>query len=222
MLSAPRVVVIGAGLAGLSVAHALRRQAERAGLGLTLTMLTQESQPGGMLRSIREAGYLIEWGANAFRTGAGATADLVARLGLAGEILPAERAASQRYVYQRGRLHQLPGSPWSLLGFQPLSRSARWRVLAEPFAARRVQAEESVHDYAARHLGEEAAALLLGTLVRGVYGGDARKLSVDAAFPVMREMERDHRSLVVAAVAGAAKRRRDRKRTWSFRLGMGQ
>jgi protoporphyrinogen/coproporphyrinogen III oxidase len=65
-----------------------------------------------------------------------------------------------------------------------------------------VDHEESVHDYAARHIGPEAAEVLLGTMVRGVYGGDAHKLSVDAAFPIMREMERDHGSLVIAGLAG--------------------
>jgi len=219
---AHRVVVVGAGLAGLGVAHATVRRARLAGVPLALTLLAQDPFPGGQLRTLREGGYTIEWGANAFRTGVGATAELVARLGLAEEVVPAEPAASKRFVFHGGRLHALPGSPWSLLNFRPLTPAGRWRVLAEPFAARRVTQEESVHAYAARHLGEEAAALLLGTLVRGVYGGDARRLSVDAAFPVMREMERGHRSLVVAALAGAGKRRRERKRTWSFGSGMGR
>jgi len=57
-------------------------------------------------------------------------------------------------------------------------------------------------------------------MVRGVYGGDAHELSVDAAFPVMRQMERDHRSLVVAGIAGTRERMQERKTTWSFRGGM--
>lgn len=217
-----RVVVVGAGLAGLSVAHATVRRAQAAGVPVAVRLLAQDPFPGGQLRSLREEGYTIEWGANAFRTGVGATAALVARLGLADEVVMAEPAASRRFLFHGGRLHPLPGSPWSLLNFRPLSPTGRWRVLAEPFAARRVTEEESVHAYAARHLGEEAATMLLGTLVRGVYGGDARALSVDAAFPVMREMERDHRSLVIAALFGARKRRRERKCTWSFLGGMGR
>jgi protoporphyrinogen/coproporphyrinogen III oxidase len=43
---------------------------------------------------------------------------------------------------------------------------------------------------------------------------------VDAAFPIMREMERDHGSLVVAGLAGMRERMRERKTTWSFRGGM--
>jgi len=216
-----RVVVLGAGLAGLSMAHALKRRARAEGVALSLNVVAADAHPGGQLQSLREDGFVVEWGANAFRTGLGATADLVQQLGLAGERVDASPSASRRFVFHGGRLHRLPSSPWSLLGFKPISWRGRWRVLAEPFAARRVDHEESVHEYAARHLGEEAAELLLGTLVRGVYGGDAKRLSVDAAFPVMREMERGHRSLVVAALAGAAERKREGKATWSFRRGMG-
>lgn len=216
-----RVAVVGAGLAGLSAAHALARRARERERPLTLTVLEAGDEPGGQLGSVREDGFLVEWAANAFRTGAGPTADLIERLGLTGEQVVADPAAAHRHVLHGGRLHALPRGPLGLLRFAPLSLAGRWRVLAEPFTATRVTCEESVYDYAARHLGREAAAVLLGTLVRGVYGGDVRALSVDAAFPVMREMERDHRSLVIAAVAGGRRRRREGKRTWSFRGGMG-
>ncbi len=215
-----RVAVVGAGLAGLTVAHAVRRRLQESGRPLALEVWEAGDRPGGMLHTSVEDGYVVEWAANAFRTGVGPTADLVARLGLGGEQVHADPAANRRYVFHGGRLHLMPSGPISLLSFAPLSPAGRWRVVAEPFLAGRVDGEESVHDYASRHIGSEAAEVLLGTMVRGVYGGDARALSVDAAFPVMREMERDHRSLIVAGIAGARERARERKTTWSFRGGM--
>lgn len=215
-----RVAVLGGGLAGLTAAHAIRRHAQERGQALELAVWEAGDRPGGQLRTTVEDGFVVEWGANAFRTGVGPTADLVARLGLQDQQVHADAAANRRYVFHGGRLHLLPSDPMSLLNFTPMSVQGRFRVMAEPFLAGRVDHDESVHDYAARHIGSEAAEVLLGTMVRGVYGGDAHLLSVDAAFPVMREMERDHRSLVIAGLAGMKKRAREGKTTWSFRGGM--
>lgn len=215
-----RIAVVGAGLGGLAAAYAIRRHAHTLGHTPQVEVWEATERPGGQLRTVIEDGYLVEWAANAFRTGVGPTADLVARLGLQAEQVHADRAAERRYVFHGGRLHLLPSDPVSLLNFTPLSREGRLRVLAEPFLAQKVDHEESVFEYAARHIGAEAAEVLLGTMVRGVYGGDAHELSVDAAFPVMREMERDHRSLVIAGIAGMPQRMREGKTTWSFRGGM--
>jgi protoporphyrinogen/coproporphyrinogen III oxidase len=216
-----RVAVVGAGLAGLSAAHALRRQAAGAGEALELDVWEAGDRPGGQLHTVVEDGFVVEWAANAFRSGVGAARDLVATLGLEPERVEVAAGASRRYVFHGGALHALPSGPASLLSFAPMSLAGRLRVLAEPLTARRVDHEESVHDYATRHIGREAAEVLLGTMVRGVYGGDARQLSVDAAFPVMREMEREHRSLVIAGIAGAQARKREGKTTWSLTRGMG-
>ncbi len=217
-----RVRVVGAGLAGLTAAHAVRRHADAAGVDVDLRVLEASDQVGGQLRTVDEDGVRFDWAANAFRTGAGPTADLVARLGLEGERLEAKKAASKRFILHGGQLHELPSGPGTLLSFRPMSLKGRLRIALEPFVARRVPDEESVFAYAARHIGAEAAEVLLGTMVRGVYGGDVRRLSVDAAFPVMKTMERDHRSLVVAAIAGAKERKRVGKTTWTFRGGMQQ
>ena len=216
-----RVAVVGAGLAGLTAAHALRRTARARGVALDLHVYEAGERPGGQLQTLREGGWTIEWAANAFRTGIVGARDLLDELGLGGERIDASRAAARRYLFHGGRLHAFPSDPIGLLRFEPLSVGGRLRVMAEPFTAQRVEHEESVHEYAARHVGPEAAQVLLGTMVRGVYGGDARALSVDAAFPVMRTMERDHRSLVLAGIAGARERRRIGKTTWSLVRGMG-
>ena len=216
-----RVAVVGGGLAGLTAAPAVRTEAARRGVRLELAVYESGDRAGGQLTTLREGGYLVDWGANAFRTGLGPSLDLLDELGLSSERVEASRAANRRFVFHGGRLHAFPSDPIGLLGFRPLSLAGRLRVMAEPIVARRVAHEESVHAYAARHVGSEAAQVLLGTMVRGVYGGDARALSVDAAFPVMRTMEREHRSLVVAGVAGARARKRLGKTTWSLARGMG-
>lgn len=216
-----RVAVVGGGLAGLTAAHALRREARARDVALELSVYESGDRPGGQLQTLREDGWTVEWAANAFRTGIGASRDLLAELGLTGERIEASPAAKRRYLFHGGQLHAFPSGPLGLLRFEPLSLTGRLRVMAEPLTARRVAHEESVHEYASRHVGPEAAAVLLGTMVRGVYGGDARALSVDAAFPAMRKMEREHRSLVVAGIAGARERRRVGKTTWSLARGMG-
>ncbi len=216
-----RVAVLGAGIAGLTVAHALRREASRGGLLLTLEVFESGPRAGGRIRTTSADGFLVEWAADAFQTGPGPARTLVEELGLSGDRIEASPHAARRYVFSKGRLHRFPGGPASLLRFSAISPLGRMRLLAEPLAARRVSREESVHQFAARHMGEEAARVMAGSFVRGVYAGDAAKLSVDAAFPRMRELEKKHRSLVAAM----AKERRaggaGANKLWSLRKGMG-
>jgi len=215
-----RVAVLGAGIAGLTVAHALKREAARGGLPLDLEVFESGPRAGGRIRTTEADGFRVEWAADAFQTGPGPARSLVEELGLAGERVEASAHAVRRYVFSRGRLHRFPSGAVSLLRFAAISPRGRVRLLAEPLLAGRVSREESVHQFAARHLGEEAARVMLGAFVRGVYAGDSRKLSVDAAFPRMREMEKKHRSLA-AAMTKERRGGRAAPELWSLARGMG-
>jgi protoporphyrinogen/coproporphyrinogen III oxidase len=52
------LVVIGGGISGLSTAWLLQHKAQQAGINFGLTLLEQESQPGGKIKSVRENGFL--------------------------------------------------------------------------------------------------------------------------------------------------------------------
>jgi oxygen-dependent protoporphyrinogen oxidase len=212
-----RVAILGAGIAGLTLAHALRREAARGGRPLELEVFEAGPRAGGRIRTTEAHGFLVEWAADAFQTGSGPALALLGELGLQGERVQASPSAARRYVFARGALHRFPAGPASLLRFGAISLAGRLRVLAEPLLASRVAKEESVHQFAARHIGEEAARVMVGAFVRGVYAGDARKLSADAAFPRMRELERKHRSLVAAA----GRSRSGGDTLWSLAHGMG-
>ncbi len=207
-----RVVVVGAGIAGLATAHALRRDAAKQGLPLDVQILEAGPRAGGRVRTTREDGWTIEWAANAIQGAEGAAWRVAEEVGLAADRILSSPDAARRYIARNGRLHLVPLDPVAFLKFSGLSPAGRLRVLLEPFYARRVAHDETVHDYAVRHIGEEAAVALIGSVVRGVFAGDARRLSLDSAFPIMREMERKHRSLVLAMVAaGKEARARGRK-----------
>jgi oxygen-dependent protoporphyrinogen oxidase len=87
--------------------------------------------------------------------------------------------------------------------FTPLlSLRGRARLLCEPFVRpKQDDAPETVWDFAARRIGREAADLLVAPMVTGVFGGDARQLSLAHCFPAMAAMEREYGSLVRALLA---------------------
>lgn len=212
-----RVVVVGGGIAGLAVAFELRERAARVPGGLDVQVLEGADRLGGNLRTERVDGWRVEWGPNGFLDNVPATVDLVRRLGREGDLVRANASAARRFLYRNGKLHLLPTGLGSFLTCPVLSIPGRLRVLGEPFAKKHPGGDETIFDFAARRIGAEAAAILVDSMVSGVFAGDSRRLSLAASFPKMAEMEREHGGLVRAMVAkmlakGKAKQEMERRR----------
>ena len=214
-MSPARTIVIGGGMSGLVRARAL---AER---GEDVLLLEASSRPGGAVRTERKDGYLLELGPNTVRP----TPELwhlVGELGLRGEALLADPRLP-RYVEWKGRLHPLPMSPGSLVRTPLLSARGKLRLLAEPFARRGHDPEESVHAFFARRLGSEVADRFIEPFVGGIFAGSSRDLSISAAFPTVARWDREHGSLLRGALAERGKTPRDRsapRGLLSFREGL--
>jgi oxygen-dependent protoporphyrinogen oxidase len=71
-----KVTIIGGGISGLSTAWLLRAKAQAAGKELEITLLEKEQRVGGKIWSIREEGYICEWGPNGFLDSKPQTLDL--------------------------------------------------------------------------------------------------------------------------------------------------
>lgn len=199
-----KIAVVGGGIAGLATALAVRDRDPQA----DVVVLEASSRAGGNLRTERLHGCLVEAGPNGFLDNAPDTLALVKRLGLDERLMPSSDSARHRFIFRGGRLHALPTSPLGFLTNPLLSRAGRLRVLGEPFIRRRrSDGDESIHAFAARRLGTEAAAVLIDSMVTGIFAGDADRLSLAACFPLMVEMERTHGSLMRAMVARRRQRR---------------
>jgi protoporphyrinogen/coproporphyrinogen III oxidase len=205
------VIIIGGGIAGLSCAEEILRRDP----GTSLLLLEAENRLGGNIRTSREEGFTLEWGVNGFLDGVVETLDLVDRIGLGDELLPARDAAGRRFIFRGGRLREIPLHPLRFFASDLLTLRGRLRILGEPFARAAREEDQSVFQFASRRIGREAAEILVDAMVSGVYAGDARRLSLEATFPKMAAMEREHGSLVRALIA----RRRETRRRGGARGG---
>lgn len=178
------VAVVGAGIAGLAYA------AEAAQLG-DVAVLEAGHRVGGEIVSERVAGRLCEHAVASVLLPAEGVSTLVATTAAAGSLLEAAPAAKRRWIYDRDGLVALPVSPPEAITSPVLSPWAKVGALLEVFVRPLAEErEESVSDFVARRFGAEVAARLAQPVVAGTFGGSASRVSVDAAFPVLRELER--------------------------------
>jgi oxygen-dependent protoporphyrinogen oxidase len=192
-----RVAIIGGGVAGLSIAWAIRQRDPRA----TIFVLERGMETGGNIRTEQVDGYTCEWGPDGFLDNAPATLKLVADLGIQQQLLPSSDSARRRFIFRNGSLHEVPTSPVAFLRTRLLSLKGKLRLLGEPLGGRPPAGDESIHDFAARRIGREAATVMVGSMVSGIFAGDASQLSLKACFPRMWELEHAHGSLVRALLA---------------------
>lgn len=198
-MNAPRVVVVGGGITGLSLAFTLQDDARRRGAPLSLTVLDAGPRAGGHAQTTCENGFVVEAGPNGFLNREPHTLALVEALGLESRLVAARPESKRRFILRGGRLCQVPDGPVTLLTSPALSWRGKLRLLCEPVApGPPAGVEETVHEFATRRIGGEAAEMLVDAAVSGISAGDSRRLSVSAQFPIMTEMERDHGSLIRA------------------------
>ena len=208
-----RIAIIGGGIAGLSAAFYLEK-ARRAGADLQWVLFEKSDRLGGVVRTERRDGFVIEAGPDSFLSAKPEAAQLCHELGI-GDQLIASSDDRKTYILVKGRLlaipqgleFMVPTRVWPMLTTPLFSFSTKLRMAAELFSSARKDAgDESVGDFVRRHFGQEMVDRVAEPLLAGVYGGDAERLSIRAVLPRFAEMERQHGSLVRATLKAKAHR----------------
>ncbi len=172
--------IIGGGLTGLALAHFLARR------GVPHTLFEAENRPGGVIRSARVDGHLLECGPQRTRL-VGSVGELVRELGLEDQVVTAPPGLPL-LVYRRGKLRQVPFSPGDFVHSDLLSWPAKLRVLLEPFTRGPDDTERVAHFFT-RKLGRAAYEDLVGPLYGGLYASDPADMVVGLSLGhVLREL----------------------------------
>jgi len=208
------ILIIGAGISGLACAYYLRKS------GLDAQVLEAAPRPGGVIRSERRDGFLLELGPQSF-SGTPQLLELSRDLGIQNELVEAPPRAP-RFLLINGQLKPAPLSPPAFFASSLFSAKTKFSVLRDLFGRTTPPADdESAAAFTRRKFSAELLDKLIGPFVSGIYAGDPEKLSLRAAFPQLHEAERTAGS-VIRGMMRAAKSKpgpKQRPTLQSFREG---
>ncbi|HSR49992.1 MAG TPA: protoporphyrinogen oxidase [Acidobacteriota bacterium] len=224
-----RIAIVGGGISGLVTAFYLQRRAQERGLDVGLTLLEQSHRLGGVIRTERESGFLLEAGPEGFASHKPAALSLVEDLGLQDRIVGSNDRLRKTYLYSHDRLREFPDGMMFLAPVRlgpfwrtaPLSRRGRLRALMEPLV-RHSKGDPSIQDFLSRRLGPEFTDKLAQPMVSAIYGGDAARLSAPSAMADFYRLEQRFGSLYrgMRWLNSLRKNRPDRSCYLSFVDGM--
>jgi oxygen-dependent protoporphyrinogen oxidase len=187
------VAVVGAGVAGLTAAHRLKRK------GYRVVVYEASERTGGVIRTERRDGYLAELGPNSMAGGSAPLVELLTQLGLDSSRVEAQREARKRYIVRKGKLVALPMSPSQLLTTRLLSNGAKLAIFGEPMVEPGDSPmEESVATFVRRRFNQEVLDYVANPFVGGIFAGDPEQLSARHALPRLHDLEHTHGSVMKA------------------------
>lgn len=186
-------IVVGAGLSGLACAFDLARA------GRDVVVLEAGDRAGGVVGTLERDGFRFETGPNTVQASAAAFRALCGDLGIADRLIVSPDAQRDRFVFVGGRLRPLPMTPLEFMSSPVLSLRSRAIVCTEALRAWKAPpgfGEPDAESFFTERFGAEAARVLAGSFVRGVYAAELSELGAKSAFPRMWRALEEHKSLV--------------------------
>jgi len=186
------VAVVGAGITGLSLVHHLTER------GVDTVALEARDRPGGVVRSERVDGHVLERGPHRIRRTA-PVEELIDDLGLATATVEADDDLPL-YVYRDGKLCVVPRSVGEFVRTDLVSGRAKLRALAEPFS-RTGRGDERAAALFRRKFGDELYESVVEPLFSGIYASDPAEMPARHALAGVLRAEQEHGSLLAAALS---------------------
>lgn len=189
------VVVVGAGLTGLTAAFYLQRRGKR------VVVAEKSNRAGGVINTIDRDGFVFETGPN---TGVLSTAEMAMLFDDLGDRCRLEKAsplANSRWIWKNGKWNPLPSGIGSAVSTPLFTFGDKIRVLLEPLRKRGEDPLESVAGLVRRRLGATFLDYAVDPFISGIYAGDPEYLVTKYALPKLYRLEQSYGSFVGGAVA---------------------
>ncbi len=206
-----QITIIGGGIAGLAAAYYAQKQTASSS---KITVLEQADYWGGKLVTERipfdEGQFVVEGGPDTFIVTKPWGVQLCKEMGIADRLQGTNPKTKKTYILKNERLRELPGGLTMMIPteFGPMLRT---KLLSWPAKARMgldffiptasENGDESLGTFVTRRLGRSAYENLIEPLMSGIYAGDGDQLSLQATFPYLRDLEKEHGGLVKGALA---------------------
>lgn len=204
--SVKTIVVIGAGVAGLSSAWKLRTLLPSA----NIIVVEASDRTGGILQTHSQSGYVIDHAADMFTTDPDDALSLCQALGREEDLITTIPVSQRAYVATEQSIEPVPRG-FSLMLPMDLDSVRAAEILDEQGVDRLLNeeqiepsadsADEDFQSFVVRRFGQQTFDRLVQPLVSGIYTADPSRLSMNATMKRFVDMEREHGSLIAAARA---------------------
>jgi len=209
------IVIVGGGIAGLASAYYAQKKAASLDIPLKISLLEADSYWGGKILTKRVNGFVIEGGPDTFIVTKPWAVQLCRDLDISHRLKGTNPHQKNTYILHNNKLLPLPDGLFmmiptniaSMLRTGLLSWSAKLRMGMDFFIPPLSEiGEESMGDFVTRRIGRQAYERMVEPLMSGIYAGDGDKLSLQATFPYLRDLEIKHGGLVKGALAARRSR----------------
>jgi protoporphyrinogen/coproporphyrinogen III oxidase len=201
-----KIVIIGGGLTGLTLAYLLQRK------GIDFILIEKDARPGGVIRTLKRDGFTYEIGPNTGIIAHPEVAELFEMLAPDCELELADPHAENRWILKNGKWHALPSGFIAAVKTPLFSWKDKIGILAEPFRKKGENPMESIAGLVNRRLGQSYLDYAVDPFISGIYAGDPDLLITKYALPKLYALEQNYGSFIKGAVRKAREPRSDRDR----------
>lgn len=188
------VIIIGAGLTGLTTAYYLKKK------GFNITILEKNNRAGGVIQTLKEGDFIYETGPNTGVVGNPEVAELFEELSDSCKLIIANPEAKRRLIWKNNAWHALPSGLLSAIKTPLFSLKDKFRILGEPFRKKGTNPYECIADLVVRRLGRSYLDYAVDPFISGVYAGDPNQLITQFALPKLYQLEQNYGSFIKGAI----------------------
>lgn len=212
-----KVIIIGAGVAGLGAGMKVRRAAE-AGHDVDFALFERDDRVGGKIAGELvddEYGHwVVDGGPDSFLNAKPAVHRIAKLTGVDGDKMPTDDSKKLTRILKNGKLYPMPDGvmqfaptkfvPFATTGL--FSWPGKIRAGMDLFIPKKKLApgefnDETLEDFIVRRMGREILDRLAEPLVGGVHGSDPGQMSLAATFPNLLEMEQKYGCMIKGFLA---------------------
>jgi oxygen-dependent protoporphyrinogen oxidase len=205
----PKIVILGAGITGLTIGYYLQRAA------IDFVIVERSPVAGGVIQTHERDGFVYETGPNTGIIAHPEVAELFELLAPGCELELADPKAENRWILKNGKWVPLPSGMMGGITTPLFSMKDKLRLLTEPLRKRGDNPMETISELVKRRMGKSFLEYAVDPFISGIYAGNPDLLVTKYALPKLYNLEQQYGSFIKGGVkkARAPKSDRDKKAT---------
>lgn len=197
------VAVVGGGITGLSAMHYLQQLKKQQNLDLELVLIEQSEELGGKIRTVKDAEFIMETGADSIVARHASVMPLIEELDLQDRVVYNGTGIS--YLYANNQLHAIPadtvfGIPMdeeALFSSTLVSEEGK-RAALRDFETKNetFTSDSSIGEFLEAFLGKELVDNQIAPVLSGVYSGNLHELTLASTLPYLVDYKNKYGSII--------------------------